>query len=105
MIAFIIDNRDLMGDLWGLFALVSAGMLAFGLFVGPARDVSWSNMGTAFLMLGLLTLVTKVKFDDWIPGLTVAIFGVASLILGVLLSPVPGDPERSKIGWVKDITT
>lgn len=104
MIAFIIDNLGLVGDLWAVFGLTSAAMLVFGLLAGPARDLSWSNMGAAFLIIGLLSLVTKVKFDDWIPSLILAIFGIASFIFGVLLSPVPEDSERSRIGWVKDLT-
>lgn len=103
MIALIIESRGLVADLWVVLGLISVCMLVFGVCAGPARDLSWSNTGTAFLVIGLLSLATKVKFDDWIPAITVAIFGIAAFILGVLLSPVPEDPTRSRVGWIEEI--
>jgi membrane-bound ClpP family serine protease len=104
MFEFINDVAGIAAEVWGALILIGVVMLLLGLCVGPGSDLSVSNLGVAFAMTGLVALAIKVKFDDWLPALAVAVFGVLCFIIGVLLSPVPEDPARSRVGWAKDLT-
>lgn len=97
------DITSLSPQIWMAFCFVMLIVGLYGWLVGNMQDMSFPDLGIAFVLVAVLSSLVGVKFDDSFVGLIAAVFCLTAFIFVSLLIPPRANGSFSAMTWMREL--